>query len=694
MINKILPIILAFLFSSNLFAELVEYEFDINTKKVNFTGKEVEALAIENSIPAPTIEANVGDVLKVTFHNKMDVSSSVHWHGILLPNDQDGIPFLNTQPIMPHSSFTFEYPITHHGTYWYHSHTGLQEQRGIYGALVFHPKKELYKANKDRVVILSDWTNESPDNILRNLKREDDYYALKKDSVQSWDKVIQNGTQAIKNRINGSLTRMGPMDISDVAYDAFLTNGQISSKLNGVRNGEIIRLRIINASASSYQYIEFAGGKMTIIAADGGDVKPKTVDRLKIAIAETYDVLVNIPNNNKSYEFRATSEDASGFSSLWLGDGNKVHAKKIEKPNLFLADHSSHNMKDMDHSQMKDMDHSQMKDMDHSQMKDSKPIKISNINTMNEYDGLRSVKNTSFNKDRPNRKVNLNLTGNMENYIWSFNRKTLSEADRILIKKGETVQFILTNKTMMHHPIHLHGHFFRVLNGEGSHSPLKHTVNVPPMQTVVIEFAANEEKDWFFHCHNLYHMKAGMARVVRYEDNFDKEKGERFDEYVKNNFNPWYSFGEVSTQSNMVNGKLWAENNKNELKLEFDYDYDKDYEIEAIYEWRLNRFLGFYVGGKLEREERIKLSENNIIAGLHYVLPLLIESDLRVDSDGDLRFGLSSELQLMDRLEFEWAWNTDNEYRFELAHEINKQIDLVTNFDSDISLGIGINIKF
>ena len=686
MINKILPIILAFLFSSNLFAELVEYEFDINTKKVNFTGKEVEALAIENSIPAPTIEANVGDVLKVTFHNKMDVSSSVHWHGILLPNDQDGIPFLNTQPIMPHSSFTFEYPITHHGTYWYHSHTGLQEQRGIYGALVFHPKKELYKANKDRVVILSDWTNESPDNILRNLKREDDYYALKKDSVQSWDKVIQNGTQAIKNRINGSLTRMGPMDISDVAYDAFLTNGQISSKLNGVRNGEIIRLRIINASASSYQYIEFAGGKMTIIAADGGDVKPKTVDRLKIAIAETYDVLVNIPNNNKSYEFRATSEDASGFSSLWLGDGNKVHAKKIEKPNLFLADHSSHNMKDMDHSQMKDMDH--------SQMKDSKPIKISNINTMNEYDGLRSVKNTSFNKDRPNRKVNLNLTGNMENYIWSFNRKTLSEADRILIKKGETVQFILTNKTMMHHPIHLHGHFFRVLNGEGSHSPLKHTVNVPPMQTVVIEFAANEEKDWFFHCHNLYHMKAGMARVVRYEDNFDKEKGERFDEYVKNNFNPWYSFGEVSTQSNMVNGKLWAENNKNELKLEFDYDYDKDYEIEAIYEWRLNRFLGFYVGGKLEREERIKLSENNIIAGLHYVLPLLIESDLRVDSDGDLRFGLSSELQLMDRLEFEWAWNTDNEYRFELAHEINKQIDLVTNFDSDISLGIGINIKF
>ena len=670
---KILPIILSVLFSSNVFAKLVQYEFDINTKTVNFSGKVVQALAVGNSIPAPTIEANIGDVLKVTFHNKMDVTSSIHWHGILLPNDQDGMPFMTTQPIMPHSSFTFEYPISQHGTYWYHSHTGLQEQRGIYGALVFHPKKELYKANKDRVVVISDWTNESPSNVLRNLKREDDYYALKKDSVQSWNKVIKNGIQSIKNRINGSLTRMGPMDISDVAYDAFLTNGHTSSKLNGVKNGETVRLRIINASASSYQYVEFSGGKMTIIAADGGDVQPKKVDRLKIAVAETYDVLVNIPSNNKSYEFRATSEDASGFSSLWLGDGNKVNAKTIEKPNLFLVDHSSHDMKDMNHSAH---------------------MKISNISVMNEYDGLRSVKNTSFKKDRPKREVKLDLTGNMENYIWSFNNKTLDEADRILIKKGETVQFTLTNKTMMHHPIHLHGHFFRVLNGQGNHSPLKHTVNVPPLQTVVIEFAANEEKDWFFHCHNLYHMKSGMARVVRYEDNFDKEKGVRFDEYVKNNFNLWYSFGEVSAQSNIVSGKLWVENNKNELKLEFDYDYEKDHEIKVMYERRLSRFLGVYVGGKLERKVHDKSSENSMIAGLHYVLPLLIESELRVDSEGDLRFGLSSELQLTERLEFKWVWNTEDEYRFDLAHEINKQIDLVANFNSDSDAGIGIKVKF
>ena len=189
-------------------------------------------------------------------------------------------------------------------------------------------------------------------------------------------------------------------------------------------------------------------------------------------------------------------------------------------------------------------------------------------------------------------------------------------------------------------------------------------------------------------------MKSGMARVVRYEDNFDKEKGVRFDEYVKNNFNPWYSFGEVSAQSNIVSGKLWVENNKNELKLEFDYDYEKDHEIKVMYERRLSRFLGVYVGGKLERKVHDKSSENSMIAGLHYVLPLLIESELRVDSEGDLRFGLSSELQLTERLEFKWVWNTEDEYRFDLAHEINKQINLVANFDSDSDAGIGIKVKF
>jgi FtsP/CotA-like multicopper oxidase with cupredoxin domain len=198
--------------TASAYAKVVTYQFDINTKPVNITGENVVALAINNQIPGPTIEATVGDTLEVTFNNKMDTETSIHWHGILLPNDQDGVPYLTTQPIAPHSSFTYRYKITHHGTYWYHSHTGLQEQRGIYGSLVFRPKDgERVKSDKDYVVVLSDWTNENPNQVLSNLKKDGDYYALKKGSVQSWDKVISNGTDFIFIEVPlpvGSLTKL------------------------------------------------------------------------------------------------------------------------------------------------------------------------------------------------------------------------------------------------------------------------------------------------------------------------------------------------------------------------------------------------------------------------------------------------------------------------------------------------------
>ena len=298
-------------------AKLVEYEFDINYQTVNFSGEDVQAMSVGGSIPAPTIEATVGDTLRVTFHNKMDVESSIHWHGVLLPNDQDGVPYLTTSPIRAGKSFTYEYPIIHHGTYWYHSHTQLQEQRGVYGSLVFHPKDgEKYKADREYVAVLSDWTNENPMQVLRNLKKDGDYYSLKKDSVQSWLKVFQYGPEAIKNRLNSSWTRMGPMDLSDVGYDAFLLNGKKESAVDGLKGGETVRLRIVNASASSYQYVEFAGGPMTIVAADGVDTELKEVDRLKISVAETYDVLVQLPDDNMAYEFRASAEDGTGYS--WI----------------------------------------------------------------------------------------------------------------------------------------------------------------------------------------------------------------------------------------------------------------------------------------------------------------------------------------------------------------------------------------
>ena len=546
-----LTLLLPLIFSASLIAKKVRYEFDIDYKVVNITGSLVKTMAIGGSIPAPTIAATVGDILEVTFHNKMKVETSVHWHGILLPNDQDGVPYLTTPPILAGTSFTYKFPITHAGTYWYHSHTGFQEESGLYGALVFYPSHKHKTHIREEVLVLSEWTDEKPTQVFANLKKDGDYYALKKNSVQSWLKVFQHGYSAIENRIYGAWTKMGPMDISDVGYDAFLINGQRKQHIPDVKKGDQLRLRIINASSSSYFYIQYSGGDMKVISADGIDVQPFLAKDIRIAIAETYDVLITIPED-KSYEFRASSEDGTGYGSTIFGTGPLVPSEDYPRPNLFI-DHSHHQQSSKDRSKHGHMNHSTPSqssmhmpvkehakvNKDESMTKDKMPDEhahmnhkinkdhkkhlipktpqmnhpahhkmvkeqsISHAGRVRDYDFLKSLKPTAFNENNQVRTIELNLTGNMERYVWSFNNKTLSEADKIMIKKNEVVKFILKNQTMMHHPVHLHGHFFRVLNKHKTYSPLKHTVNVPAMDQVIIEFLANADKDWFFHCHNL-----------------------------------------------------------------------------------------------------------------------------------------------------------------------------------------------
>jgi FtsP/CotA-like multicopper oxidase with cupredoxin domain len=678
--------------ATNAWAKVVEYSFNVDYKTVNFTGNNIQAMAVGGSIPAPTIEATVGDTLRVTFHNKMAVETSVHWHGILLPNDQDGVPYLTTPPIKAGTSFTFEYPVIHHGTYWYHSHTGLQEQRGVYGSIVFHPEGgERIKSDSDAVVVLSDWTDENPNRVMHNLKKSDDYYALKKDSVQSWLKVIQHGPEAIKNRIDGAWMRMGPMDISDVGYDAFLANGEKTHTLSDVKAGETVRLRVINAGASTYFNIEYAGGPMTIVAADGVDVEPFQVDRQRIAIAETFDVILTLPSSG-AYEFRATSEDGTGFSSVILGEGALHKAPDIPRPNPFLMDHSMHGQHSADQSGEATggmaMDHSKHAAMGHSM--NAMEHTTDTPSQMQEYELLRSPEPTNFDAGNPRRIVNLELTGDMERYAWSFNNKVLSEDSKILIRRGETVLFVLDNKTMMHHPIHLHGHFFRVLNGQGEYSPLKHTVSVPSMQTVTIEFYANEEKDWFFHCHNLYHMKSGMTRVISYENSTQSTPNSLAPLFSDRH---WFYFADLAAQTSFSNGELMAENTRNAVILEYDWDYDDEYEVELVYERSLNRFFEVYVGAEKEQEEEDE-DESSAFLGLHYLLPLLIEADIRLDSEGESRLALGSELQLTDRVSFEWETNTDSEYRLQLEYEINKRFSLVGGYDDQYEWGAGFELKY
>ena len=701
-------ITIATLLPITLVSKLVEYDLTINYKTVNYTGKNRKAMVINNQIPAPTIEATVGDTLRVTFHNNMDVETSVHWHGILLPNDQDGVPYLTTPPIKAHSSLTYEYPITHSGTYWYHSHTKLQEQRGLYGALVFHPKEhEHIQTDHDYVIVLSDWTDEDPHTVWSNVKRDGDYYMLKKGTVQSWLGVLLNGSKAIKTRMNLLWNRMGAMDISDFGFDAFLANG---SKKNHVhaQPGETIRFRIINAASATYFNLEFSGSPMKIINLDGIDVEPFTTQRFLIAIAETYDIVVTVPNDHNAYELRASSEDGMGYSSTIIGNGSTQSAPTIPKPNLYLRSmHHNHNTDPTKHKASQNKSHGNHNTKSHhikkkkqhnnttAHMQDHTKSSVvtapSIIDYKDNYDGIKSQHPTKFSSQVPVREITLHLTGNMERYQWGMNNRPLSEVDQIYIKKGEVVRFKMINKTMMHHPMHLHGHFFRVLNDQGDYSPLKHTVNVPAMDQVTIEFLASENKDWFFHCHNLYHMISGLARVVSYKDS--TQYTHKTKQHLAHD-RKWFFFTDNTFASNMMFGfgRLW--NMRNSFEIEYDFNYKKEFDVDALYRRNITRYIDIYAGGNFERECPNERTRKAIVFGIEVVLPLWITADIRADSKAHVYIELRSSIQLTNRLFFEWEVNSDKEYRTTFSYEFTKDILATITHDSEFHFGGGIRFRF
>ncbi len=660
-------------------AAIVDYEFDIDIKKVNITGKSVDALSIDDQIPAPTVRATVGDVLRVTFHNHLKVATSVHWHGILLPADQDGVPYMNTQPIEADGSHTFEFPVRQAGTYWYHSHTDLQIQKGLYGAVILSDDSA-EQGVQEELVLFSDWTDEAVVSVLGNLKADSDFYSFKRNTIQSWDKVIENGPAAIRSRLSSSFSRMGPMDLADVGYDAFLVNGKKENSITALqKHAKQIKLRLINGSTSSYFDVEYAGGAMTVIAADGQNVQPVKVKRLRISTAETYDVLVPIVAMQAS-ELRATSIDGSGYSSMYIGTGEKALAPDIPTPNLFLSDSMSR-MMDMPTEMVTE---TPAPGHDHPGMAMAGEV----IDHMTDYEALISTTITTLPVAQVWREIPLTLTGNMERYVWSFNGKTAREEPQILIRKGENVRFQLSNETMMHHPLHLHGHFFRVVSQQGERSPLKHTVNVPPMGQVTIEFDANETEDWLFHCHNQYHMKTGMNRVVSYQSTslFTDEIGRLIQPARR-----WFDSNNFHAMTSLVDYEFSLSDEHHEFSIEVDADFADSHEVHVSYAYHFHRFLSGFAGIE-SRQHHHEDSRDVAIAGFNTTLPLLIDSEWRVDDRGEFRLELESAIQISQRLGLDWRWNTDNEYRYGVNYKLNNR--WTVTFHTDTEYGNGIGVKF
>ncbi|MEM7082798.1 MAG: multicopper oxidase domain-containing protein [Pseudomonadota bacterium] len=673
------------LFAFSAFAEMRSYDLVIDQATVNYSGTPRMAMTVNGGIPGPTIEATLGDTLTVNVHNKLDVETSIHWHGILLPNRQDGVPYLTTPPLKPGKTLTFEFPLVHSGTYWYHSHTGLQEQRGVYGSIVIHDEIDEREADREHVVVLSDWTDEDPNEVMRTLKRGSHYYALKKGAMQSIWGALQR--DAIGAMLQQSSDRMPPMDISDVAYDAFLTNGKKADYL-AAKPGEIVKLRIINAGASTYFYTEYAAHRQRIVAADGLRVQPVRVARNLMTIAETYDVTVKVPESGMA-EFRATAQDGSGHTSLFIGDtkSNEIlYAPDVPAPDLYNL-HAGHG----DMGGHGEMDHSMHGGMDHSMhgATEDRP--------MTPYDQLQARVDTRMWASQPVRDIEFTLNGDMNRYVWAFNGKTLREVDYIKINRGERIRITLINETMMHHPMHLHGHFFRVINQYGKYSPLKHTVDVPPMGRRVIEFDANAERDWFFHCHVLYHMKGGMSRIFSYNDSEYDADMVKWHDMFKNKKEPWYRWTDTGLMSHMSAGKAVFANTRKTWMAKWELDRENDYEVELSYGHYYDRFLSTEFGVELS-DSLDEDQETEVYAAVNYLLPYLFESQLRVNQEGEVRLMLEKELQLTSRLhlelEAEYDTEEEEEWSATLGYTLRKNLDLVVNTHSEFGTGAGFEFRF
>ncbi|MGB3075306.1 MAG: multicopper oxidase domain-containing protein [Chitinophagales bacterium] len=705
----------------------IRYDLYVNDTIVNYSGKKAHGIAINGQIPAPTLEFTEGDTAEIFVHNAMNTTTSIHWHGIILPNNQDGVPFLTSAPIAAHSVYRYSFPIVQNGTYWYHSHTALQEQSGLYGAFIIHKKEKAIIP--EFTVLLSDWTNEKPQEVLRSLKSANDWYAIKKHATQNWGEATLNGHFGTKAK--QEWLRMLAMDVSDVYYNRFLVNGKTEQQLTSFKAGDKVRLRIINGSASTYFWIQFAGSKLNVVASDGMEVVPVDVDRMIIAVAETYDVIVTIPEN-MSYQLKATAEDRTSFTALWIGDGMRMTAPVLPALKYFDGMEMMNGMMNfngsMDDMGMKmsaqsmDMNVVMYPEITGDEKGEEKNKVVEEIQEMQHshhtmtaasvkeivtlsYTMLRASGKTTL-PDAPFTELHFELTGNMNRYQWSINNKTISETDKILIRKGENVRIIMYNNSMMRHPMHLHGQFFRVKNGQGEYAPLKNVLDVMPMETDTIEFAAPYEGDWFFHCHILYHMMSGMGRVFSVgsdSPNIQIDTIRHANRKFERDDNMIHFHAAVAAHTQGVFAEAMLMNKDFVLDGMGMVNYNGDYETEIT----LGRYFGrmqyfkTYIGTDIRKLNDGHLDEDNAdnrtvaTLGIQYLLPFFLQTDLRIDHTGKVRFQISRhDLALTSRLRLDGMWNTDMEYELGLRYILTKRWSASANYDSHFGAGVGVTFTY
>jgi CopA family copper-resistance protein len=527
-----------------------QFDLSIDELAVNYTGAMRMATAVNDQLPAPQLRWREGDVVTLRVSNRLRVHSSIHWHGMIVPADMDGVPGLSFHGIAPGETFIYRFPVNQHGTYWYHSHSRFQEQTGLYGPIVIEPRGgERHRCQRDYTVILSDWSDVDPEHIYATLKRQSDYFNYQQRTAADVraDVARQGARSAGADWAMWARMRMDPTDLLDVSGSTYtyLMNGSTPSgnwtALFG--RGERVRLRFINGSSMSYFDVRIPGLTMTVVAADGQDVEPVGVDEFRIGTAEVYDVIVE-PAADRAYTIFAQAMDRSGFARGTLAPqpGMQAEVPSLDsRPLLSMADMGMAAAAAVAMAEKPDMpDMSGMQGMSHDAAMQSAPAHAraeygagvdmladspqsrlddpgvglrSNGRRVLTYSDLHTL-GAAIDAREPQRAIELHLTGHMQRYMWSFNGRKFSESEPLQFRYGERLRIVLVNDSMMTHPIHLHGMWSEIEDAAGEFQLRKHTVTVQPGQRLSYRVSADAPGRWAYHCHLLYHMEAGMFREV------------------------------------------------------------------------------------------------------------------------------------------------------------------------------------
>lgn len=538
-----LVLVASLLWNTTISAVCRSINLTIDYKIVNFTGKTAKGIAVNNQIPAPTLHFKQGDQVVINVQNNLDQKTTIHWHGVLVPWQMDGVERVSQKAIPPHKNFQYRFTLNQSGTYWYHAHSGLQEQQGLYGAFIIDPIiSPSYHYNKDYVVILSDWSNTNSNRILANLKKDGDYYSPRLPLQPSLLRFIHD-SQLVTPKERKLLLydylimqqmRMSIYDYSDVAYDAFLLNGHSSLNpwLASVKQGDTVRLRFIGASGSTNFQVKIPGTTIKVVHVQGNDVVPYITDSFNITPGETIDVLVKIKKNDP-YLIDAESSDTSGAIIGALTTSNKKQIACSQMVTSFptpvpVTREMMNNMMMQQHLH----EHSIMQmpiepsiygDTISSPriMATSKNHKMVSMKQMKHvtdanYQNLTAAVKTNDPTKPIAGVIKMELFGYMNRFIWMINGVPEYQSKPLMIEPGKRYRIIFINNSMMHHPMHIHGHWFILRNGHGAYDPLLHTIDIPPGATITADIDADASGQWFFHCHHLYHMVSGMSRIFQY----------------------------------------------------------------------------------------------------------------------------------------------------------------------------------